>query len=217
MDTIKTVMQLYEAEIEVTRSKFIGYLFPCTTQHEFEQKLAEIKKEHPNARHHCYAYRIRDPILVERYQDDKEPSGTAGMPILEVMKGNEISQCGLVVVRYFGGIKLGTGGLSRAYSDAAREVVQSGDIIKLEMGIYLNFSIDYNLGGKFDHYFSSQSITVAEIGYDTMVRYTIVVTEDEVAKVVDHITEMTSGSVLVDIVNKQLGFFTQKSFVPFRS
>lgn len=215
MDIIRTVVQKYEAEIEVTRSKFIGYLFPCSTQDQFEQQLFYIKKEHSNARHHCYAYRMYDPILVERYQDDKEPSGTAGMPILEVMKGNNISQCAIVVVRYFGGVKLGTGGLSRAYSDAAREVFHHSDIVKLETGVFLNFSVDYNLGGKFDHYFLAQGITVADIGYDTMIRYSIVVLEENLASVVNQITELSSGSVMVDVQKKELGYFLINKFVPF--
>lgn len=105
-------------------SRFLGYARRVADEPAFEELLAEVKAEHPKARHHCWAWRFRDAY---RFHDDGEPGGTAGRPILQVLEGAGLTQAAVVVVRYFGGVKLGTGGLVRAYAAAAaRAVEQAG-------------------------------------------------------------------------------------------
>jgi uncharacterized YigZ family protein len=169
---------------------------------------------HVNAGHYCYAYRIKEIVLQERYQDDKEPSGTAGMPILEVLKGNQLTQCAIVVVRYFGGIKLGTGGLSRAYSDAAREVLQLGTIVSIDVGNYLAFEVDYHLIGKIDYLLTTYQIPIDSVSYDTKVKYCIIVPSALVANIEKQLNDITSGQIGIECVKANKGFFGICMFTP---
>ena len=112
---MKIVQKSQQVSFRERGSKFLGYLFPCQTLEEFEVELHQIKSEHPNATHHCYAYRI-DPVALREFSsDDGEPSGTAGLPILNQLKSADLVNVGAVVVRYFGGTKLGKPGLIEAY------------------------------------------------------------------------------------------------------
>jgi len=112
---------LNQVTLEIKKSKFIGYYYEVDTTAEVNNILEELKKEHKKARHFPYAYRIDGQI---KKSDDKEPSGTAGMPILNILDKNNLNHVLLVVVRYFGGIKLGAGGLVRAYSNTAKECIK---------------------------------------------------------------------------------------------
>ncbi|MBO4412541.1 MAG: YigZ family protein [Clostridia bacterium] len=112
-------------ELEIKKSKFIGYLFEIGSLEEIKQIVDNLKKEHKKATHICYAYRLNSPF-AEKAVDDGEPSGTAGKPILNVLQKQNIENSLLVVVRYFGGIKLGAGGLFRAYSKCASETIKFG-------------------------------------------------------------------------------------------
>ena len=111
--------------IKIQRSEFIGIAFPAPLQHDFDEALARITKEHFDATHHCWAWRrVEANELRSHSSDAGEPSGTAGRPILQAIESASLLDTGVVVVRYYGGVKLGTGGLARAYRDAAREVLE---------------------------------------------------------------------------------------------
>ena len=114
-----------EHETIVNRSRFICYLYPCSSIDEAKSYVKQLQIEHPQANHHCYAFLTKAPddSLGYGYSDDGEPSGTAGKPMLAVLKGGDIGQVCAVVVRYFGGTKLGTGGLQRAYADSVRQAI----------------------------------------------------------------------------------------------
>jgi len=111
---------LNEYSLEIKKSKFVGYYYQVESIEEIETILENLKKEHKKAKHFPYAYKINGQI---KKSDDKEPSGTAGMPILNIIEKNNLNNCLIVVIRYFGGIKLGAGGLLRAYSNAAKEII----------------------------------------------------------------------------------------------
>ncbi len=122
-------------------SKFLGYLFPITDKDSFDDQLQDIKSRHPDATHHCYAWRY-DPIRVEEFaQDDGEPGGTAGMPILNQMKSFDVINAGLVVVRYFGGTKLGKPGLIEAYGHTAALCLEKAEAepIRLVWKVEINY------------------------------------------------------------------------------
>lgn len=110
------------SQLEIKKSKFIGLYYEVTTIEEITQILASLKKEHKKARHIPYAYKINNNV---KKSDDKEPSGTAGLPILNIIEKNNLNNCLIIVIRYFGGIKLGAGGLIRAYSSAAKEAIKN--------------------------------------------------------------------------------------------
>ena len=111
-----TVAEQSCEEIVINKSRFIGYAAPCETEEQALSFLQSIRDEHKTATHHCYAYIIGENASVMRYSDNGEPAGTAGMPIMDVMRNKGIVNCCIVVVRYFGGVLLGTGGLVRAYT-----------------------------------------------------------------------------------------------------
>lgn len=112
-------------EVKISGSRFIADLFPAASKHEVDEQLDRIRKEFYDASHHCYAYRLGNSAEIIRAADDGEPAGTAGKPILLVLEGADITNIACVVTRYFGGTKLGTGGLARAYSQAAQEAVSA--------------------------------------------------------------------------------------------
>lgn len=125
---MKTVQKTYQETFREKGSKFIGYLFPAATLGRFETKLNKIESEYPDATHHCYAWRI-DPNKTEEFsQDDGEPGGTAGPPILNQLKSYELINCGCVVVRYYGGTNLGKSGLIQAYGHTAGLCIQKASL-----------------------------------------------------------------------------------------
>lgn len=119
-------------EIVIQKSRFIGQAWPCVTEEEALSHLRAVKEETRDARHHCYAYIIGKNEGILRYSDDGEPGGTAGMPILSLLRSEKLVDCCCVVTRYFGGILLGTGGLVRAYTEACRAAVQASGIVRME-------------------------------------------------------------------------------------
>ncbi len=142
-----TVEHRYDEEYIVNKSRFIGYACPVTTQEEAVEFVNEIRKRHADATHNVYAYQIRSPEY-SRYSDDGEPQGTAGMPVLDVIKKNGLTDVCVVVTRYFGGILLGAGGLVRAYSHSAKIAVEGANIIKMSPCCVLKVVCDYGFYGR---------------------------------------------------------------------
>ncbi|MGM0545264.1 MAG: IMPACT family protein [Bacteroidota bacterium] len=126
-----TVRQPTKSSFRAKGSKFIGYLFPVTSKQQFEEELDTIKSKFPDATHHCYGWRIHPNNINEFSQDDGEPSGTAGQPILNKLKSFEVVNCACVVVRYYGGTKLGTSGLIEAYGRSAELCLQKAVFQKI--------------------------------------------------------------------------------------
>lgn len=214
MDNYKTILNRVEILNHVKKSKFIGIAFPCSSISEFEEKLSAIKKQHPSANHHCYAYRISESILLERYQDDKEPSGTAGVPMLDVLKGQDLRECGVVVVRYFGGTKLGTGGLSRAYSDACRDSLELADVVAKEEAYYVTISVDYHTSGKLEYYINSNEIALMNTEYNNNVSYTVAIPTVKYETFYNEINNLTNGQGEMTKSDKVIGFFNKSEFIP---
>lgn len=129
------------------KSEFIGYITHVKTEQEAQQYLAKIRKKHYDARHHCYAYIIKDEGVI-RQSDDGEPSKTAGMPILEVLRHSGLEDAIIVVTRYFGGTLLGTGGLVRAYTEGAKAALEAAEILTYKTCVDLNITVDYSLYDK---------------------------------------------------------------------
>lgn len=125
---MQIVQNTYSASFREKGSKFIGYLFPISSKNQFEQQLDDIKSKYPDATHHCYAWRINPNKVEEFSQDDGEPSGTAGQPILNKLKSYEVINCGCIVVRYYGGTNLGTSGLIKAYGRSAELCLEKAEL-----------------------------------------------------------------------------------------
>lgn len=142
-----TVEKRCREEYTVNKSRFLGYCAPVQTPEDAVEFVNEIRKKHPDATHNVYAYRIRTPEY-SRYSDDGEPQGTAGVPVLDVLKKSDITDVCVVVTRYFGGILLGTGGLVRAYSHSAKIAVDKAGIIRMCPCSILRVKCDYGFYGK---------------------------------------------------------------------
>ena len=142
-----TVEHRYDEEYIINKSRFIGYCCPVTSQEEAVAFINEIRKRHSDATHNVYAYMIRSPEY-SRYSDDGEPQGTAGMPVLDVIKKNGLTDVCVVVTRYFGGILLGAGGLVRAYSHSAKIAVEGAEIIHMSPCSVLKVICDYGFYGR---------------------------------------------------------------------
>lgn len=140
-----TIHRAAESDYEIKKSRFIGVIMPCQSEDEALRKLGQLARQHPNANHLAFAWRIRQPegFLTERFHDAGEPSGTAGRPILAPLEGENLINVVVGVVRYFGGIKLGTGGLTRAYGTAAKEAIAAASISPWVEMATLKLDIEY--------------------------------------------------------------------------
>ncbi len=147
MEEYLTLAQSNCDEFTVKHSRFIGYAKPVQTQEEAVGFINEIKAKHWDAKHNVYAYILRDG-QIKRYSDDGEPQGTAGIPVLDVLQKEGLTDCVVVVTRYFGGILLGGGGLVRAYSHAAKLAVDSARVIKMSLCVRAECECDYGFYGK---------------------------------------------------------------------
>lgn len=148
---LKTVSKIFTSEFKDRGSKFIGYIFPSKTEEEFNHHLQSLKSDLWDASHHCYGYRIQPTDTIEFSSDDGEPSGTAGLPILNHLRSSELIDVGSVVVRYFGGTKLGKSGLIEAYGKSAQLAINSAKLreIKLVQFIEVNYPYTHeNVIGK---------------------------------------------------------------------
>ncbi|WP_417535900.1 YigZ family protein [Methylophaga sp.] len=141
-----TVKTTTEVEYEIKKSRFIGVIMPCQSEDDALRKLGQLARQHPQANHLAFAWRIRQPegFLTERFHDAGEPSGTAGRPILAPLEGQSLINTVIGVIRYFGGVKLGTGGLTRAYGAAAKQAIAEADIVKWVEMAEMTLEIDYS-------------------------------------------------------------------------
>ncbi len=141
-----TVETTTEVEYEIKKSRFIGVIMPCQSEDDALRKLGQLARQHPQANHLAFAWRIRQPegFLTERFHDAGEPTGTAGRPILAPLEGQSLINTVIGVIRYFGGVKLGTGGLTRAYGAAAKQAIAEADIVKWVEMAEMTLEIDYS-------------------------------------------------------------------------
>ena len=166
MENFLTIQEEEQTQIVEKKSKFIAEIHPVSNIQEVENKIKEIKKKYYDAKHHCIAYRIIDEgRVVERASDDGEPSGTAGAPMLNLLKGNNLCNVVVVVTRYFGGILLGTGGLVRAYSEATNLVIQKSKLVCKTEGYEITLKLEYNNLDTFTYYCKNNNIIILNIEY----------------------------------------------------
>ncbi|WP_077307498.1 YigZ family protein [Terribacillus halophilus] len=152
-------------EIVIQKSRFIGHVKRVETEEEAIAFVQKIKKEHKDATHNCSAYMIGEHDLIQKASDDGEPSGTAGVPILEVLKKKGLKDTAVVVTRYFGGIKLGAGGLIRAYSGSASQSIDTIGVVERQLMQLAEIHIDYTLLGKVENDLRQSAYTLQNIDY----------------------------------------------------
>ena len=167
---------------------------PVSTENEAKAFIDEIKTKHKDATHNCSAYTVGPEMNIQKANDDGEPSGTAGIPMLEILKKLEIHNVCVVVTRYFGGIKLGAGGLIRAYSGAVRDVIYDIGRVELREAIPVTVTLDYDQTGKFEYELASTTFLLREQFYTDKVSYQIDVVKNEYDAFIDFLNRITSGN-----------------------
>ncbi|MEH7381360.1 YigZ family protein [Bacillus sp. JJ1533] len=180
-------------EIVIQKSRFIAYTNRATTEEEAQEFIAQIKKKHWDATHNCSAYLIGEKDHIQKANDDGEPSGTAGVPILEVLKKKHLKDTVVVVTRYFGGIKLGAGGLIRAYGKATSEGLQASGIVERKLMRVMHTKIDYTLLGKVENELRSSVYQLKEIHYLGDVEIEAYVEEEQKEKFREWMIELTNA------------------------
>ena len=206
------INECFYGEIEVKKSRFYAGLFPLQREEEVELYLEECRKKYREARHHCYAYIYLEEgegVLQEhkKQSDDGEPAKTAGMPILQRMEGLELKNALLIVSRVFGGTLLGTGGLSRAYSDAAKEVLDKAGFLERIEGRELELQIPYSLLGKLEYSFTEQEIPILDKQFTENVVLRIRVREEHYSDFEKQIREY--GPAVVFLAIKKCRWYTR--------
>ena len=197
MDIIKATIKSETGEIVEKKSRFIANSFPVKTEEEAKEFIEGIRKKYYDARHNVFAYQIGEKSQLKRFSDDGEPQGTAGMPVLNVLSGPGITNTVIVVTRYFGGTLLGTGGLVRAYTNAAKAAVDNAGVY--EIGLYEKISLcfDYSLNGKLQYEISEKKYFVSQTDFTDKVKMSLYIENDKAEKFIKDITDISSGRVLV--------------------
>ncbi|HEY8371294.1 MAG TPA: YigZ family protein [Pseudonocardiaceae bacterium] len=181
-------------EIEIQRSRFICALGRVTDEDEATAFIAEVRKRHWSANHNCSAFRIGPNGEIQRSSDDGEPAGTAGVPMLEVLVRRELTDTVAVVTRYFGGIKLGAGGLVRAYSRAVSEAIDAVGTLRRARFATLRITTGHAEAGRLDHALRTAGHRVAEVDYGREVSFTVQVPEADTAAFRNWLAEQTGGA-----------------------
>lgn len=183
----------------VNKSEFIGYAFYVESIEEAEKKLADIREKHKDATHNCYAYIIGRDRLIQKYSDDGEPSGTAGIPMLEVLKKMGITNILVIATRYFGGVLLGAGGLVRAYTKTVVMAVEEAKIVEKQLFNNVDIVIDYIYWGKIENTLKNLGLEIVEIEYLDKVRINLFVNKSEYERLENLIVNETSNNCLIVI------------------
>ena len=184
----------------INKSRFITYLIPVKTIEDVNNELNTIKRLHYNATHHCYGY-ILDNQSIQKSNDDGEPAGTAGMPILQVLLKNELSDVLCIVVRYFGGIHLGKGGLIRAYSGGASEAIKKASLYKEALRTMYAITIDYSLYDQVNYYLNEHAY-VDETQFSDKVYITFYLYNDEIQTFLDTFHHQFEAITLSEVIIK---------------
>lgn len=200
-----TIAQQAEDDFFERKSQFIGYIAPVSSEEEALAFLAEIRAKHRDARHNCFAYILQNG--VKRASDDGEPQGTAGVPIMEVVEREGLTDVIVVVTRYFGGILLGAGGLVRAYAHAAKLAVDAAQRKVMSPAVLVEMQMDYNQYGRINNVLSKYTAIVQDTAFTDMVTMRILFIERDVDAFRSELTEMTAATVEAVEVERLMGEF----------
>ncbi len=205
MESYVTIKEFCEYRFEDRKSVFIGFAKPINCETDALEFISSVKKSYPDAKHWVYAYILRDNSVM-RYTDDREPQGTAGMPVLDTMRKNGITNAVIVVVRYFGGVLLGTGGLVHAYTEAALGALRGAKIVKYDMYAVLSLEVSYSDHQKILSILYEYDFDTKNTEYTEVVKITGSIIEVLCEKLIEKTIEATSGRIKTEIVDKKYDF-----------
>lgn len=190
-----TVKQGGTHEINIQKSRFIGHIARVSSEEEAQSFIQSIKKKYHDATHNCTAYLIGEHDQIQKANDDGEPSGTAGIPMLEVLKKLSLKNTVIVVTRYFGGIKLGAGGLIRAYSRATSETIKTIGIVKCELMQIVSVVIDYQQHGKIENHLHQNGFIIEEVTFLEKVTLRVLVPLQDLESFKTDLVNITSNQI----------------------
>lgn len=197
----KTILGSSEIEIEIKKSRFIANVKRCDTEEESLKFIDEISKIHREATHNCTAYINLPNKNIQRYNDDGEPQGTAGIPMLEVLKKEDLTNISAVVTRYFGGKKLGASGLIRAYGQAVSDAIKKADVVWLKNFYKVKLNFDYSYLGKIDNFIDENNYYKKNREYLEKVENILYINIGEYAKFKNSLLDMTSANIDLEILD----------------
>lgn len=193
-----TAKEQGEHEIIIQKSRFICHVQRVKTEEEAQNFIQDIKKMHWNATHNCSAYLVGERDQFQKANDDGEPSGTAGVPMLEVLKKRGLKDTVVVVTRYFGGIKLGAGGLVRAYSKSTSEGLNAVGIVKRTLMKVMHIKVDYTWLGKLENELRTSTYKLKNMNYAEDVEFEVYVEEPRIDSFVEWMTELTNAQAIIE-------------------
>ena len=205
MESFISIKENVQTEIVVKKSKFICNLIRVDSKENAENMIKQTKKKYFDARHNCVAYRIaEDEKIIEKASDDGEPSGTAGGPMLNILKKNNLCNVLVIVTRYFGGILLGTGGLVRAYSHATLEAIDIAQKVEKCIGIEAEVEIEYNNLESFKHYCKINNIFIGDFVYSDIISCKIQLQEENKQRLIDDFETKKVNLLNLKFLSKKL-------------
>lgn len=213
MKSFKTVKALSEGYYEEKKSKFLCYLTPVSTEEEVKEILAQYKKDYRDANHHCSAYILGGDVPLERYGDDGEPAGTAGLPMLEVLRGEALKYTLAIVIRYFGGTKLGTGGLVRAYTKAVQSAFENAQVIQKGHYVKYQLKVPYTLSGKVDYFIKTESLLHSDTSYSDDVGYTFYCIVERYEEESQGFVELLNNQCEINKLQECMGYVSEGEFI----
>jgi uncharacterized YigZ family protein len=193
----KTVKKEASFELEVKKSRFVASIKPVATEEEVRHFIDALRARFRDATHNVYAYDISGDVVVQRYSDDGEPQGTAGIPVMETIKRNELRNVVIVVTRYFGGTLLGAPGLVRAYGASASGCIEAAGIVRRVLCVMYRITVDYRFLGKLQGEISEKRFIITDILYADNVVINTAVDIDRESVLVNIVNEVTSGNAVI--------------------
>lgn len=200
-DAYKTLLKTGSQEIIINKSRFIGHGCPCETEEEALAFLNQIRERYRDASHNCYAYIIGLNSGIMRYSDDGEPGGTAGLPMMDVLRGTGVVNCCVVVTRYFGGVLLGTGGLVRAYTQGCKLALEAAEVVSMERTCHDLCEVPYSEWDKVTYALASLPAKAENVEFSTGISFTLMTRVKDRESVLESLMR-ASGRKLVSIEDK---------------
>ena len=194
----KTILNEGEAQIVEKKSRFITHVKPVQSEEEAKAFWDQLKKKYWDAAHHVFACQIGERNELQRFSDDGEPQGTAGMPVLDVLKGEDVKNTAIVVIRYFGGTLLGTGGLVRAYGKAAKEGLLAAGIAEMVLYEKISLTVPYTDSGKVQYEILHGGYVLLDTVYTDQVTFTVLIEIDQADAFFAHMVDITSGKYPIE-------------------
>lgn len=199
----ESIEKLTKRNTEIKKSLFIAQIAPVNSEKEAQDFILSVKKDMRDATHNCSAYRIGIKQIAERSSDDGEPQGTAGHPMLHVLQANNLTNVVATVTRYFGGIKLGAGGLTRAYSSSLANALNDSKIIRFTPHQKIILTVNYTFVGAFENYIKDTDIIVTDRLFTDKVKISMLCLTENSDKHIEFFTNMTSGTAIIETPNEE--------------